>query len=220
MNRFALKIFSLIAVITLVISTSTFAQYTPIKKKPTTTSKKNDRYFDETGDFVHHLQYGVHLNASILSFSSNNFGIGVSPSIGYKFNKTLMAGITTGINYNYQRVQDASGQFYSFSLFDYNYGVYGRIRIFSLPVYIYSDYKNATYQSAIDPQGNFFFNAVTNKIEPRSQTRPESNLGLSYRSGSGYGWGTEFVVTYNVLTKPDDYRPFPFDVKIGFTYNY
>ncbi len=221
MNYSALKTFSLIAALIIFIGTTSYAQYTPAKKKPTySKSKKNDKYFDETNDFVHHLQYGIHLNSNLINISSNNLGIGVSPSIGYKFNKYLMAGVTVGLDYNYVRARDNTGQVYPYSIFNTNYGAYGRVRVFSLPVYIYADYKNATNQRAYDNNGNYYFNASTNKIEPQSQTRPESNVGLSYRSGNGTGWGTEILLTYNVLTKSDDYRTGPFDFKIGFTYNY
>ena len=219
MNRSLFKIFGLIAVFTFLYSTITSAQYTPAKKK--TYAKKNDKYFDESNDFVHHLQYGIHLNSNVLSFSSNNFGFGLSPSVGYKFNKTFMAGLTTGFDYNYQRYFYGT-QAYTFTPIDFNYGAYGRIRFFNSPIYLYTDLKNATYQIAdTDSGGNIILNPNNpNKINTRSQTRPESNLGLVYRGGNGSGWGTEFVVTYNVLSKVDDYRPSPFDVKIGFTYNF
>ncbi len=222
MNCSLFKIFGFIAVFTFVNSTVSFAQDTtaaPVRKK--TYAKINDKYFDESNDFMHHLQYGIHLNSSVLSFSSNNFGFGLSPSIGYKFNKTLMAGFTTGFNYNYQRYFYGT-QSYTFTPIDFNYGVYGRVRFFNSPIYLHTDLKNATYQIAdTDSGGNIILNPNNaNKINTRSQTRPELNAGLVYRGGSGTGWGTEFVVTYNILSKSDDYRPSPFDVKIGFTYNF
>lgn len=185
-----------------------------------TAAKKTDQYFDETGDFKHKLQYGVHMNPSIASLFGGQFNIRVDPIFGYKFNNWAMAGLIGSLDYTYFKYsfQGAQGiENYSYNGLNLAYGVYGRLKPFK-SFYVHTDFKLARYNRV--NQSNPF--DVTNKkINIEKINKPEWNVGAVYRSGMG-AMGYEFMLTYNVLY--DDtysgYKDTPFDIKIGLTYNF
>jgi hypothetical protein len=176
-------------------------------------SNKSDDYFDESGGFKHHLQYMFHTNYSIFQIFGGSFSLRLDPSIGYKINKWASAGVTTGITYSYSRyVNPNTGVPGALSQVDYNYGVYGRAKLFN-SFFIHTDYKLATYERPFrDNAGNVF--------NLKQANQQECNVGAAYRSGSA-GWGTELMLLYDVLYNPAvSFKTTPLDFKMGLTYNF
>ena len=202
-------------------------EYQPVVKKKATTSSatskskpnSNNKYFDESGDFASHLQYALHFSPG-LSFSSNNFNFRLDPSVGYKINKWASAGLTGGLNYAYVRASDGVSSASS-NLLSTSIGVYGRVLpIQSFPLYIHVDVKSATYKRALEDGSGYFIDPDNrNHLLSESQTKPEVNVGLGYRTGSGQPWGFELLLLYNVVNN-NTYYTGPFDFKVGATYNF
>jgi hypothetical protein len=176
--------------------------------KTTTT----DDLFDESGGFKHRLQYMFHTNQGIFQIFGSSFSLRLDPSVGYKINKWASAGLTTGIVYSYDRfVHPRTGVPTSVKQLDYNYGVYGRAKIYN-SFYFHTDYKLATYERPFqDNLGNIFTLKQSNQ--------QEWNVGAVYRSG-GAGWGYEFMLLYDVNYKPTSFKNNPLDLKIGLSYNF
>ncbi len=89
-----------------VISLSSFAQYREVERRDPESDKSSGGFQKD------HLFTG---GGVLLSLSNYNFGVGVSPVLGYSFNKWFDAGI--GINFTYisQRdgVEDQYGNLYT-----------------------------------------------------------------------------------------------------------
>lgn len=66
-----------------------------------------------------------------LGFGSGSFGVGANPEIGYSVAQWLDAGVALNINYNSQKLYDASGYGYNYvgriSSFNYGGGVFARL---------------------------------------------------------------------------------------------
>ncbi len=220
--KLSFRIALLAAVIFLTCHNSAQAQYTPVVKKKTTTKSKakgNDKYFDESGDISQRLQYAIHFSPGF-SFSSNYFNLRLDPSVGYKINKWAMAGITGGLNYTYIRASDGVTNASS-NLLSTSVGVYGRVMpIQSFPLYLHVDVKSATYKRAQQDGSGYYLdpNDATHLLS-ESQTKPEVNVGLAYRTGQGAPWGFELLLLYNVVNNATYYTG-PFDFKFGATYNF
>jgi hypothetical protein len=188
-------------------------------KKTVTKKTKSgtDNYFDESGGFKHRLQYGIHSNTGLLSFFNGSLNIRVEPSVGYKITNWAMAGLTGGLEYFRQKSTDRVE-----SANIYNYGVYGRIKAFRT-FYLHLDYRAVTGKYSTKIIGTDIKQSATDKY------RPEANVGVVYRSGSG-AWGYEIMGVYNVnhrdglfsnlSNKSYSFRDSPIDLKIGFTYNF
>jgi hypothetical protein len=197
----------------------------PTAKKSKTTKSKTDNYFDESGGFKHRLQYGIHTNSGILSFFGGSFNLRLEPSAGYKFTNWAMAGLTGGIDYSREKGSQGSITYVAKQT-AFNYGVYARLRPLAklLPsIYIHSDYKMVT--------GKFKYDEITTgrKLDEKDTYRSEANVGIAYRSGTS-SWAYEIMGVYNLNHKDGDpqtfskgaysFRNTPFDLKIGFTYNF
>ena len=183
--------------------------------KSKTSTTKTDEYFDEKGEWKNKIQYGINLNPNILSFGGGTFNICIDPMVGYKFNNWAMAGIIGGIDYSYLSYEIALNTRIVAQPINFSYGVYGRAKVFE-SIYVHSDFRQATYtrpRNAINPDN-------PKRLLTESINKPELNVGLAYRTG-GSGWGYEFSATYNALYN-DTYIDWkqPFDIKLGFTYNF
>ncbi len=201
-------------------------EYQPVVKKKTSSSSSskskpnsNSKYFDESGDFASHLQYALHFTPG-LNFSSNYFNFRLDPSVGYKINKWASAGLTGGLNYTYVRASDGVTNASS-NLLSTSIGVYGRVMpIQSFPLYIHLDVKSATYKRAQQDASGYYLDPDNpSHLLSESQTKPEVNVGLAYRTGAGQPWGFELLLLYNVVNN-NTYYTGPFDFKIGATYNF
>jgi hypothetical protein len=181
------------------------------------TKSSTDNYFDESGGFKHRLQYGIHSNTGLLSFFNGSLNIRLEPSVGYKFTNWAMAGLTGGVEYQRTKYVD---QVSTVNLF--NYGVYARLKAFKT-FYLHLDYREITGKFALKTI------ATGSKITETDTYKPEANVGVVYRSGSG-AWGYEIMGVYNVNHVDGDQRLIsnrsysvrdsPLDLKIGFTYNF
>ncbi len=183
--------------------------------KSKTTPTKTDEYFDEKGAWKTKIQYGVGLNPNILSFGGGQFNLRLDPMVGYKFNNWAMAGIIGGIDYSRLTFQTGFNSYVTAQPINFSYGIYARAKIFE-SIYIHSDLRQATYTRAL----NALNPDNPKRLLTENTQKPELNVGLAYRQGGGT-WGYEFSATYNALTN-DSYIDWkePFDIKLGFTYNF
>jgi hypothetical protein len=178
-----------------------------------------DDYFDESGGFKHRLQYMFHTNQGIFQIFGSSFALRLDPSVGYKINKRVSAGLTGGIAYAYSRYSDGVSAA-TMKAVDYSFGVYSRIKIFDA-LYFHTDYKLASYERPqSDNRGNVFLDPLDpTRIKTQRQNNQEWNVGAAYRSGSP-AWGYELMLLYDVNYKASNLKGSPLDLKIGLTYNF
>ena len=128
-----------------------------------------------------------------------------------------MAGLTGGMEYFRQKQVD---RVETATIF--NYGVYGRLKAFK-SFYLHMDYR------ALTGKYNTKIIGTDNKNTTTDKYKPEANIGIAYRAGGG-AWGYEVMGVYNInhvngnfsnlSNKTYSFRDSPFDLKIGFTYNF
>lgn len=193
------------------------------EKKTTTTrstakkSKNTDDYFNEKGGFKHRLWYGGNF---ILNYSGSNgqsaFTIGATPMVGYKIIGGLSAGPRIGVVYTSIKGYDTQNQITSVGLTDYSVGAFARYK-FLKNFFIHAEHEYvSSHLYGEDSFGRIILDANNKPIKDR-QGRQNSNVGLGYNSGGLIGY--EIALLYN-LTPPANTIQQPFDIRIGFTYNF
>ncbi len=190
--------------------------------KPSATSKKTpkkktDDYFDEKGGFKHRLWYGGNF---ILNYSGSNgqsaFTIGATPMVGYKIIGGLSAGPRVGVIYTSLKAYDSQNKISTVGLTDYSGGAFARYKFFkNFFVHVETEYVSSA-QYGEDSFGRIILGADGKPFKARVG-RQNSNVGIGYNSGSLIGY--EIALLYN-LTPPQNTIQQPFDIRIGFTYNF
>lgn len=195
----------------------------PAEKKPTTTrstskkSKTTDEYFNESGGFKHRLWYGGNF---ILNYSGSNgqsaFTIGATPMVGYKIIGGLSAGPRLGIVYTSIKGYDTRNQISTVGLTDYTIGAFARYK-FLKNFFVHGEHQYVSAQFyGEDSFGRIILDANNKPFKDR-QGRQSSNVGVGYNSGGLIGY--EVALLYN-LNPPANTIQQPFDIRIGFTYNF
>ncbi|MFK7936615.1 MAG: hypothetical protein AB8G22_24090 [Saprospiraceae bacterium] len=173
------------------------------KKKPST--ETTDDYFDESGDITARLWYGGSIGN--IGLFNGSFSAGLSPMVGYKITNNLSAGVITKFDYFYQRRRDLfEGKI---ETLDFSIGGFARYRIIPA-IFAHVEYESTSFQLP--------FSASANSVEYVREWEPYFYIGAGYQSGNG-PFGYEISIYYNVL---DDatYNRVPWDLRIGFNYNF
>lgn len=200
---------------------------TILTAQDTKPSKSVDKYFDESGGFVHKLWYGGGFN---LGFSGTNdfsqFNIGITPMVGYKVLPFLSFGPRIGFDYSYIKGDTYSAQnnnlFYegrkSANLTTYSIGIFGRLKFLRY----FLIHSEANYQSIEGPNeygnGYLAYDKAHDKISTQRINRENYLVGGGYNSGDGL-IGYEILFLYN-FSVPVSSRELPWDLRFGFTYKF
>jgi len=192
------------------------------KKKPKTEEvESDDDYFDERGgSFKDKLWYG---GGVTLGYGGNNdrsqFTAGLSPMVGYKVTENLSFGPRLVIDYNALRDRNRFGVVNKGRSTNYGAGIFGRMKVLEfLFIHVeYSALNQAFY--LVDQSGDLVVEPGTTDLATTREVTNNFYIGGGYFSGSGPGFGYEFVVLYNLLA-PDDVVQQPLDFRAGFTFNF
>jgi hypothetical protein len=209
---------SLLAIVVLLLNTiDAQAQRRTTTKKKTTKKEKTDKYFDETGGFKHRLWYGGNF---ILNYSggqgSSAFTIGATPMIGYKIIGGLSAGPRVGLIYTSYKGYDSQNQITKVGLTDYSVGAFARYKVFK-NFFAHGEYGYAsTANIGVDQFDRVILDTNGKPLKDR-QGRYDANVGIGYNSGGLIGY--EIALLYNLNTPSNSIQQ-PFDIRIGFTYNF
>ncbi len=204
MIRFSL----LLCLFSFCVSVPSYAQKR--KKK-----KDTEEYFDESGGFKHRLWYGGNFN---LGFTNNIFNLGIAPMIGYKLTDRFSVGPRFKIDYYAEKLFNNTGETFNFRTTSWGAGVFARGKVITNAfAHIEFEYEN---QGAPDYDANGFFQLDGNNSNNIKTTRLNRN---NFYIGGGYTSGTivsyEILILYNVLEDSSSAR-LPWDLRIGFTYNF
>ena len=186
-------------------------------QKPDKKKKKTDDYFDEKGGFKHRLWYGGNF---ILNYSGTDgqsaFTIGATPMVGYKIIGGLSAGPRIGVIYTSLKAYNTQNQITRVGLTDYSFGAFTRFKFFkNFFVHAEHEYLSSALYGE-DQFGRILVDANGKAVKER-KGRQNSNIGAGYNSGGLIGY--EIALMYN-LNAPQNTIQQPFDIRIGFTYNF
>lgn len=178
------------------------------KKKPTT--EKTDDYFDESGNIAAKLWYGG--NIGNIGLGGNSFSAAVSPMVGYKITNNLSTGVIGKLDYFYQRYNPSL----TLSNLDLSIGAFARFKIIPA-IFLHAELETTSFQRPeFDNLGQVTVDQ--GKIVTNRESQPHFYVGGGYNSGNGL-FGYEISFYYNVIDKATNYRT-PFDLRIGFNYNF
>ena len=199
--------------------------------KPTTTrstsKKKTEEYFDESGGFKHRLWYGGSFNLGFSGSGNNSlFQIGVTPMVGYKIIGGLSAGPRIGINYTSYKGPDSRNlsNSASVSLVDYSVGAFTRYK-FGQNFFIQGEYEYSSHEYPYDGARYYGYGLPVYFNADGSTTRTRVNQS-NYYGGVGYNsgglWGYEIMLLYNLAVNTNDPNSIeqPWDYRFGFTWKF
>jgi hypothetical protein len=166
--------------------------------------KKKDK--KEGGSFGSHLWYGGGINLGFASgFGSSQFGIGVSPMVGYKFWGPFSVGPRVSVDYLSFKAYGTS-----LGLVNTEAGIFLRARVFK-GLFLQGDLMNEWIQTTPDGYNKF-------KYQRFGQL-----LGLGYNFGNGEGGpGYEIALHYNFAVDKDQNASLTGEqaLKIRFAFTY
>lgn len=159
----------------------------------------------EKKDFVlrDRLWFGINIGSPFVT--NNYFGMGLGPTVGYKFNNIFSAGLITNVKYNYLWNIQFSGV--NASATDYSVGAFGRAKLFA-SIFVHAEYS---YLSIQDITGLF-------PLTKRRTNFPVGFVGAGYSSGNSI-WAYETVLLYDVTGNLSQFQ-IPIEYRIGITYNF
>lgn len=195
--------------LTLSLMTAQAQSDTFFKSEEDTPSKEKSAVLDR-------LWFGTGLDG--LGISSNSFGFGLSPIIGYKLTKELSAGIRIPFNYQYDKYFNPNtGENINYSRVDLGIGGFTRAKIL-WGIFAHAEYNQLWENQPIIGAGGLVIDPEdSTKILSEVVNRDEFNVGLGYSSGNRVAY--EISVLYNVL-EPNDSSILPFTIRAGFNYNF
>lgn len=165
-------------------------------------------YAQETSKFTDKLWYGGGVNLGISGSNGfNQFGLGISPMVGYKIGGPFSLGPRVGLNYTHIRVRLFNNEIATANPLSWSAGVFGRAKVFRT-IFAHVEYE-------LEEQAQAFL-STTDIIIQRTQ-RNNTYIGGGYNSGGV--WASEIMLLYNVTQEIDDFRN-PFLVRFGFTYKF
>lgn len=159
--------------------------------------------------FASRLWYGGNL---ILGYSGGNFEslfqVGISPMVGYKVFEGLSIGPRASIIYSAYRL-DLGTEVDKSNTVSWAVGVFARYKIIR-SIFVHTE-------AELEDTPIYLFNGST--LEVFRRQRNNFYVGGGYNSSQGGGFGYEIMLLYN-LNQPDNDVESPFDIRVGFTYNF
>lgn len=184
------------------------------KKKKKTTAKSKKEVIEEDAKpettFTDHLWYGGSVGLGFNAYENvSTFGIGVSPMVGYKFNKFLSAGPRVSLTFTSLKVPG----YQSLGLFNTEAGVFLRGHIYE-GFFIQGELSNEWIQGVNGANGN--------KFTKSTYTRINQYVGAGYNLGRGQGGvGTEISLLYNIPVGRDiNTSEQPISYRFGITWRF
>lgn len=179
------------------------------KKKKSET----DKYFDESGSFASRLWYG---GGFTLGFSGNSFEsifqLGISPMVGYKITEEFSVGPRASLVYILYRAETGTiNGVESANLFNYGLGAFTRFKI-ARTIFAHAEYGFDNEVSTLT------YNPISRDWEANRRLTNNAFIGGGYNDGNGV-WGYEIYLLYNLLQEENS-LDLPFDIRLGFTYNF
>jgi hypothetical protein len=161
------------------------------------------------GDFNSNLWYGFGLGIGFSGYNGGSqFGIGVSPMVGYKFLGPLSVGPRASVFYTATKVQG----YQTLNTVDTELGLFLRGLVFR-GFFLQGEVSTEWIQEADDLVGNM--------ITKRSFQRGNQRIGAGYNFGSGGPWSSELSILYNVAVANDiNSSRVPWDYRFSFTYRF
>lgn len=158
--------------------------------------------------FASRLWYGGNL---ILGYSGGNyeslFQVGISPMVGYKVFEGLSIGPRASIIYSAYRL-DLGTEVDKSNTVSWAVGVFARYKIIR-SIFVHTE-------AELEDTPIYLFNGSA--LEVFRRQRNNFYVGGGYNSGQG-AFGYEIMLLYN-LNQPDNDVESPFDIRVGFTYNF
>lgn len=147
----------------------------------------------------------------VLNFAANNnnslFQIGVAPMAGYKFTPSISFGPRVSLTYShYRTISFNTGETLRFNPVTWSLGMFSRAKIIN-PFFAHVEYS---YESELGPIG---FND-----ELIRQERGNIYIGGGINQGDGV-LGYEILILYNTTLVTNTIES-PWDIRVGFTYNF
>ncbi len=147
-------------------------------------------------------------NMGNISLFNGIFSIGASPMVAYKITRDFSAGAILKFDYEYQRLRGTAGRT-NIDFFDFSAGAFSRYKIFRNG-FLHVEYEQTSFERfASDPNDPF----------ATSRTwQPHFYVGGGYTSGGRGAY--EISAYYNLLDNANALRGTPFDIRIGYTFNF
>jgi hypothetical protein len=184
-------------------------------------SRDVDEAFEQKG-IAHKLWYG---GGFTLGFSGTTnasvFQIGITPMVGYKLTDNLSVGPRIGITYQHIKgdsrdITTGELAIKSTGLTEYIAGVFARYKVFNqFFAHVEAEYRSSEF---VLSDGTFLA-ADGDDLATVRQDEFQPIVGVGYNSSGGGPWGYEIMLLYRTNIPEDDIRS-PFDLRIGFTYNF
>ena len=179
-------------------------------------SDDNDRE-DSGFDAADRLWYGIGLNGSGIIITSNEFALGLSPMVAYKFTKNLSAGIRLPLDYSYLKIVNPGNDNITDNKLDWGLGAFARAKIFR-GVFAHTEYNELFLNERVVINGFYQLDpSDPTKLDKRRINRNQFNVGLGYSSGGEFSY--ELSVLYNVI-EPNNSSYNPWSIRAGFNFNF
>ncbi len=185
------------------LTTRRTASRTPVRNAP------------QIETFSDHLYYGggiaLSFNGGSGNVSGSVFNIGLSPLVGYKFNKVFSAGPRFDFLYTHGRFQAAANTpVAKFNGFDYGAGVFARAKI-GPQFFVHAEY------GFINREYPYDYNTNLTEILTTRQSQNQFLGGLGYNSGGILA--TEIYLLYDFINKSTSTQ-LPLVYRFGITYKF
>lgn len=185
-------------------------------------SKNVDSAFDQ-GGFFDQLWYGGNV---ILGYSGgagdSYFQFGVTPMVGYKVSDNFSVGPRLGFTYTNIKgdALNENGEFSTraANLTEYTGGIFARYKIFNL-FFIHAEGEYRSLELPFTRNGLLAYDSREGKVLTARETEFNPIIGAGYNSSGSGLWGYEILVLYRTNIPENDPRS-PFDIRVGFTYNF
>ncbi len=169
---------------------------------------------------------GFGINIGNIRFYNSTFEFGLAPNIAYRLAEPLAVGFMLKTDYYFAKYRDPfTNKAYKFSAFDFGPTVFARYKPlwnwdsgtpFLKGIFLQAEYERAFLKrEAVDSGGGVI--VVGDKIQKETFQQNYMYVGLG--ASSGYPFSTFVSIHYNLLDEYDSIR-YPFNYRIGFTYNY
>lgn len=220
MKKYCFRIPLLVLALLLSFSVAMDAQ--PNSKSKKSKKKKSDpteEYFDESG-FKHRLWYGGGFNLGFAGGNTTNyFGIGVSPMVGYKIFDKVSVGPRVSIQYNYIKGIANDGITRKATPVSYAVGAFARVKFLPM-LFAHAEYERENTGGVYtDGNGYLIYDINEGEVLTFREARNNVYLGLGYTSGGNSTIGYEILLLYNA-TVPEQSFELPFSFRAGLTYNF